>query len=192
MLSSHRVRFYFIWICASIFYVYQFILRVSPSLIVDDLMGFFHLDASGVAQLSSLAMYAYALMQIPAGLSVDAFGVRRILMASVVLCLLGVSLFASTHDLHWAQLGRILLGTGSASAFLCVGKVSALWFPPERRAVLLGMTMAMGKVGGYLGNVGLSLMIAQWRWHTSLLLTHSLGLLTILGAYLMITSRQEE
>lgn len=192
MPFSSLSRPYLIWICAAFFYVYQFVLRVSPSLIVDDLMLFFQMDSSGVASLSAVAMYSYALMQIPAGLLVDAFGVRTILLISVVLCLTGISVFACSQHLILAKLGRLLLGTGSASAFLCVGKISMLWFPVHRRATLLGMTMAMGTVGAYFGSIGLSFLISNLGWKNSLLWTNALGILALGAAFFTIPNRKRE
>ena len=79
---------YAIWICASFFYIYQMFLRVSPSLIVNDLMIFFQINGTQVATLTAWAMYAYSLMQIPVGVLIDVYGVRKILFCGLaMLCL---------------------------------------------------------------------------------------------------------
>lgn len=177
---------YSIWICAAFFYIYQFILRVSPSLMVDDLMLHFQTDASQVAGIAALAMYSYSLLQVPAGILVDTFGTRKVLLNSILLCILGVSLFSLSPFLLPAKLGRILLGAGSASAFICVCKISTQWFSPKQRARLLGLTMSMGTVGAYIGSVSLSHLIAKMGWKNTLLSTNLLGLVVLCVAFFTV------
>ncbi|WP_032112140.1 hypothetical protein [Candidatus Paracaedibacter symbiosus] len=81
MLFSFRP--YLICLCAALFYIYQFVLRVSPSVMVDDIMLSFHLDAASFAFLTASAMYAYSLMQIPAGIFADKYGARVCILASI-------------------------------------------------------------------------------------------------------------
>ena len=40
------------------------------------------------------------------------------------------------------------MGAGSACAYLSCAKVGAEWFHPRRFAVIAGMTMMMGTLGG--------------------------------------------
>ena len=76
ILSSSR-RALTIWFCVALFYMYQFVLRVSPSVMMRELMTSFHVGAGEIGSLSAVAMYCYAFFQIPSGLLVDLFGVRN-------------------------------------------------------------------------------------------------------------------
>ena len=185
-MKSNLWKSYVIWACATFFYIYQFVLRVSPSLIVDDLMIFFQLDASSVARFSALSMYSYSLLQIPSGILADIFGVRRVILTSIVCCITGVFLFVSSQHLFLAQAGRLLLGAGSAAAFLCVSKIATQWFPPTRRASLLGFTMALGTVGAYAGNTLLSHLILSVGWRHSLLITNVFGIIVLIVSFIFI------
>jgi sugar phosphate permease len=192
MLFKTRNLSYAIWACAALFYVFQFILRISPGLMIDDLMLAFQIDATRVAQLSAVAMYSYSLLQIPTGLLADTFGVRKVLLSSILLCILGISVFALSPDLFLAKFGRLLLGAGSAAAFLCVGKVSTLWFSPDRRSTLLGLTMAIGTIGASLGSTPLAYLIAKIGWRNSLLSTCVLGAIVFGLSYFLVPNRKQE
>ena len=126
------------WGCVALFYLYQFIIRVSPSVMLDDLMAYFQINATEAGTLSAIALYSYSILQIPSGILADTLGARKVVLGSIVLCIAGVSLFISTPNLLIAQFGRLLIGAGSAAAFLSVSKVSSQWFSPSKRATLLG------------------------------------------------------
>ena len=168
-------RSYVIWVCVALFYLYQFILRVSPSVMLEDLMAHFKINATEMGALSAVAMYSYSLLQVPAGILVDIFGVRRVVLGSISLCIMGVLIFVSTDVLWIAKLGRFFLGMGSAAAFLSVSKVSTLWFSPKRRATLFGMTMAAGTIGALNGSTPLSYLVSQVGWKQSLLVVTGFG-----------------
>lgn len=164
-----------VWLCAALFYLFQFVIRVSPSVMVDDLMGAYNLDATGFATLSALAMYAYSVMQIPAGIFADLYGARRCILISVLICSIGTLLFCSTTHLWVAQLSRILIGMGSAGAFLCVSKISVNWFGTERQAQMFGFAMMAGTIGALNGGAPLAYSLNFFTWQETLFLLGSLG-----------------
>ena len=99
---------YLMWGCAVVYYLFQYILRVSPSVMMDDIMAAFNVSAHGFATLSATAMYCYAFAQIPVGVLADVFGARKIILMSIVLCVAGIALFATAHELTQAMWGRPL------------------------------------------------------------------------------------
>ncbi len=135
---------------------------------VDDLMFSFHTHAEQVGHLSAMTLYSYAIFQIPAGVIADKIGVRRTVLGSLFCCILGILIFSSTEHLWIAKIGKILLGTGSAAAFLCVSKVSATHFSPSKRATLFGLTMAIGTLGALNGSIPLTFLISKVGWRMSL------------------------
>jgi sugar phosphate permease len=166
---------YLIWGVAALFYMYQFVLRVAPSVLVEDLMVSFQASASSVGSLSAIAMYFYSFFQIPSGILSDHYGVRKVILSSLVLCILGTLVFASSNQLVVAQFGRLILGIGSSAAFLCLGKIASQYFPPNRRATLFGMAMSMGTIGALNGGAPLAYLVSQVGWRASLFVVGLLG-----------------
>jgi sugar phosphate permease len=159
-------RSWAIWACAGAFYLYECILRVSPSVMTEELMSAFSLTSTALGILASCYLYSYVVLQIPCGVMVDALGTRRILTASAALCAVGTFLFAKSEMIFGAQIGRFLVGAGSACAFISCMKIVAEWFTPTRFALMSGMTTMMGTVGGTFGGPPLAWMVNNlggWR-----------------------------
>lgn len=174
MYTSSSLKAFFICSCAALFYIYQFVLRVAPSVMVEDIMLSFHLDAASFSFLSASALYAYSLMQIPAGIFADRYGVRSCILLSVFFCSLGALCFSLTDNYWLAFLSRILMGMGSACAFLCLSKVAISWFGRQRQARIFGFTMTAGTIGALNGGAPLVYLLEFISWQGVFI---SLGLL---------------
>lgn len=180
MLLRRIPSAYFLWLCAVLFYLYQYIIRVSPSVMKDDLMIAFDVTAGGFSSLSSFALYCYALMQIPVGMLVDRYGTRRMILSSIALCVSGVLLFSHSEQLLFGYLARMMMGTGSACAFLSVSKIVNEWFPDNRKGLMMGLTATFGTFGAYLGGRPLVMLIESQGWRASLMILAAIGSLVLL------------
>src|SRR5690348_11316740 len=70
-----------------LFYCFNYILRVSPSVMQNELTHAFHITATQFGTLAAFYYYAYTPMQLPAGMIYDKFGVRFVLCTA---CLVAV------------------------------------------------------------------------------------------------------
>src|SRR5436190_20631730 len=89
-----------------LFYFYNFFLRVSPSVMHEELMSAFHTGAYQLGNLSAFYYYAYTPMQIPAGILYDRFGTRIVQSIAVLVAVLGLSIFIFANTFWTACLGR--------------------------------------------------------------------------------------
>ena len=69
---------YWAWLSVAIFYFYQYILRIAPGVMVDQMMSGFMIKAEQFSTLGFLDTFAYGIMQIPLGIIVDRIGVKRL------------------------------------------------------------------------------------------------------------------
>ena len=164
----------------TLFYLYESILRISPSVMNTDLMLHFHINAGKLSHLIAFYYYIYAPMQIVVGLLMDRYGPRRLLSLAALCCLVGTYLFAVTDLLIVAELGRFLIGFGSAFAFVGVLKLATIWLPADRFAVVSGMVMALGMVGGYIGDMGLTALVSAKGWYDSTMILVGVGVMVTL------------
>jgi sugar phosphate permease len=169
-----------VWLCAAIFYGYQFCLRVSPSVMTADLMTAFQVDSCALGTSCAFYYFSYVLLQIPAGSLLDKFGPRRVILTAILLCGFGTTLFAFTPSLWLASLGRLLIGAGSAFAFLGAVKIGTVWFPLNKLSFVIGCTIFIGTSGAVGGGLPLSLAVSYFGWRSAMAL---LALLT-LGIFL--------
>lgn len=170
----------------ALFYCYEYFLRISPSVMTQDLMRVYHIDATLLGNLAAFYYYAYTPMQLPVGLLMDRFGPRRLLVIASLLCAVGTYLFAESGHLFVAQMGRFLVGFGSAFAFVGVLKLATIWLPPNRFGMIAGLTTALGMMGATGGDVALAILVDHIGWHNTILLSASMGLVLALVILLIL------
>ena len=84
--SQHADRTFQAWLVilsASLYFFYEFIQLNLFNAIDVPLMRDFHLGAAGLGQLASLYFYANATFLFPAGIMLDRFSTRRLLLVAV-------------------------------------------------------------------------------------------------------------
>lgn len=163
--ASRLWRACFIWGLATLFYFYDNLLQVTPSAMKTELFSAFVDSDEGFGSLSAYCLYAYGIMQIPAGLLVDKYGPRRLLTVACVLCAGGSLVFGWASSLVFAKLARVLIGVGASFAVVCCLKVVSIWFKPRHFGLLTGMTVTVGMLGAVcsLSTVGYFVSVLGWR-----------------------------
>lgn len=174
--SSRAVKAWVVWGVAGLFYLYEMVLRVSPSVMTHELMQDFQVSAASLGVLSSFYYYSYVVLQIPCGLFVDKLGPRKIVAFSALLCAFGTFLFAESHDLLTAQIGRFLIGAGSACGFISCLKVGAEWFKPSQFALIAGLSNMMGTLGATFAGRPLAMTVNSLGWRQAVFVTALAGI----------------
>lgn len=189
ILSNHA-RYWTMWVLANIFYCYENFLQVSLDVMHDDLRQAFHLTASGFGHLGAWYFYAYALMQIPVGLLLDRYSIRRLLSCAILICAIGCAIFGQAHVFWQACLGRLLIGLGSAFAALSCLQIAASYLPKKRFAMLTGLTLTLGMLGAVIAQVPLAWLIDIMSWRQTMMTLALIGFgLTFLVWVLFIKHR---
>jgi MFS family permease len=180
------------WALASLFFCYGFLQRVSPSVMVEELMRDFSAGAAILGNLSAFYFYAYAALQIPVGLLMDRIGPRRLMTAAAVATAAGSALFAVSGAIEGAYLGRLLIGAGAAFSWVGVLTVLTQWFPAHRFALFTGMAQAVGMAGAIFGQAPLALSVGEIGWRPTLLVVAAIGFAIAAGIWLVVRDRQHE
>jgi sugar phosphate permease len=180
------------WLAVALFYFYQYILRVAPGVLVTDLRQTFHLTAEQFATLGAFYLYAYSLCQIPLGMIVDYIGVRKTVIASILMCLTGTLLLAYSPSLSILQFSRILVGIGSACAFMCTLKVIIDYLPVGKRGFLMGATLTLGTLGAIVAGKPLANLADQVGWRLTITYTACFGLIILLFTILFLPRPRKE
>jgi sugar phosphate permease len=161
----------------AIFYCYEYLLRMEPSVMVPELMQAFQINATQFGILIASYYFIYSPMQIVVGLLTDLYGPRRILTIAVLSCAIGSFVFGVAHTFQVAALGRLLIGFGSAFAFVGVLKLSANWLPERYFGLFVGVATALGMLGGMLGDIVLSVFVHRFGWQETITVGTILGLI---------------
>lgn len=174
----------------AIFYSYEYLLRIAPSVMENSLRTHFNLSASGFGTLSSIYYLAYVPMQLPVGVFLDRYGPKRLLTMACLICVIGTYMFTGTNLFWVAAIGRFLMGFGSAFAFVGVLKLATLWLPENRLAMISGMTSALGPIGAMIGDNFLEHFINKFGWIPTLNSTAIFGIILTVILYYGIKDRK--
>jgi MFS family permease len=177
------------WVTGAMFFFYAWILRVAPSVMIDELMRDFTVGAAAVGNLSAFYFYGYAGMQIPVGLLMDRFGPRRLMTLAALGCAAGCVLFALAPTLWALSLGRFMIGATAAFSLVGAMTVAGQWFPPARFALLSGFAMMLGMAGGVFGQAPLRLLVDRLDWRQASLALASGGVLLALAVVVTVRDR---
>lgn len=180
---SHHVYLlpFLMWAMITIFYGYQYLLQVSPSVMAQAIMQDLHANATLLGSLAACYFYTYAVMQIPVGLILDRYGIKKPLVLAAVSCALGCILFAATHYFMITALGRLLIGFGGSFAVVGGLYIAGHHLPPRYFAMLTGATVTVGMIGAACGQAPLAFAVNALGWRFTMLVFGFIGLLIGIG-----------
>ncbi len=182
---------YLAWFTCALFFFYQYILRVAPGVMIDELRGEFSLTAEDFSTFGAYYLYAYSFLQIPLGALVDRVGIRRMTLAAIVLCIGGTLIFAHSETLLVAQLSRVMVGAGSATAFMCALKIAADYFPEGKRGLLMGLTLTLGTIGALTAGKPLVILLENIGWRDTISFSAFIGAPLALMAVFLLPTQQK-
>jgi sugar phosphate permease len=170
-------------------YLLSFFHRTAPAAIAGELTRAFDIGAAILGTLAATYFYVYTLLQIPVGVLADTLGPRRILTIGSLVAAIGSLLFGLAPVWQVAALGRTLVGIGVSVAFIAILKICALWYPPERFATVVGITMFVGNLGAVVAGAPLAWMVARASWRSVFVALALLSALLALGAWRRVRDR---
>ncbi len=174
------------WLFATSFFAYQFIIRVLPGLIMPEIMNKFHVDATEFGFFSAIYYVGYAGMQIPIAYLLDRYGPRLIISLCCLICSGSMVLLSVADTWYIAVIARLLIGAGSAAGFLGVSKIISLWFPFRYYSFIVGLSFTLGLPGAIYGGKPVSHLMSVYGWENIILALGGLGLLLTLILVLVI------
>jgi ACS family D-galactonate transporter-like MFS transporter len=116
--------------------------------------------------LLSAYSWSYALLQMPSGLLLDRFGVKRVGRISTILWSVASFAAAVSTGIGTFLASRLLLGIGEAPTFPANAKAIGYWFPQEERSLATAIFDAAAKFSSAIGVplIGILLLRFGWRW----------------------------
>lgn len=176
-LTSNKNTFlpWIVCLSAALFFFYEFIQMNMFNAISADLMRDFGINATLLGNLSAIYFYANLLFLPFAGMLLDRFSTRKIILTTMSLCAIGIGLFSLTHSYLWAGVFRFMSGIGSAFCFLSSIRLASRWFPATRMALISGLIVTMAMTGGMVAQTPLTLLVESFGWRNALLLDAGLG-----------------
>jgi MFS family permease len=174
------------WLFPLMFFTYQFILRLWPGLMMQQIMEQFSIDARHFGLIAAFYYYGYASMQIPVALLLDKYGARYILFIFAVLCGVATLLFTYSNNWYLACVSRFLVGAGSAVGFLSISKVVSEWFPDTQYSKMIGFSFSVGLMGAVYGGKPVSVLIETYYWKNVALTLALIAIIIGCGSFVIL------
>lgn len=140
--------------------------RVNLSVSQNALHQAFGISLVTFGYLSSAYSWTYALMQVPAGVLLDRWGIARVGRIGSILWSFASFAAAISTGVTSFLFARFLLGIGESPVFPANAKALGYWFPENERSLATAMTDAAAKFSTAIGIpfLGVLLLRFGWRW----------------------------
>ncbi|MCW2515401.1 MAG: sugar phosphate permease [Mycobacterium sp.] len=126
-----------------------------------------------------LQVVVYAAAQVPAGVLLDRFGSRALIVSGAALMAGGQLLLALTESLPLALAARAIVGLGDAVTFISVLRLVPAWFPPRRVPLLTQLTGICGQLGQVLSALPFLALLTGTTWAAAYTSVAALGVLAM-------------
>ncbi len=182
----------FICLLGALFYCYEYLLRIIPGVIQPELrVAYGNISATTFGTLTALYYFAYTPTQLPAGILLDRFGSHKLLTFACFSCTVGAFLFADVSSIYLASIGRLLVGFGSAFAFVGILRLANSWLPKRYLSVVAGVVTSLGMIGAILGQVGMTQLVGRFGYQFVLWLSAIIGVVVTSLVFLFVKDNDE-
>lgn len=177
---------YTIWFVSSLFVFLQFFLQLSSGIVIGSIMFEMRLSALTASILSCSFYIIYTILQIPVGVLVDKYNPRIILTSSSFICGLGCMFFAASHSLTCLFITRVMIGIGSAFAFVTMTHIVRSHYSIKYFSTLIGTSETLGFFATVLGIIGMGQFITYLGWRGFMQISSVLAVLLSVVFWLKI------
>ena len=190
--NSHCRKGLLAWlVClsAGLFFFYEFFQLNIFDVINQPLRDDFNLDATQLSWMSSTYLWADICFLLPAGIILDRFSTRHVILIALTVCIIGTIGFALTDSFFLACFFHFLSGIGNAFCFLSCVVLVAHWFPPRRQALVIGLLVTMAFTGGMMAHTPFAYLNEHYGWRNSLLIDGVVGVLFLVWIFFTVQDR---
>ncbi|MGB7438747.1 MAG: MFS transporter [Candidatus Acidiferrum sp.] len=142
--------------------------------------------------LASAFSWTYAIMQMPAGVLLDRFGVRRVGRLSTFVWSIASFAGALAPGLGVFCVARFLLGAAEAPVFPANAKALGYWFPDRERSFAISFSDAAAKFSSAIGVPFLGLLLLHFGWRFTFAATGALSLVYFALFYVVYRNPRED
>ncbi|WP_342227614.1 MFS transporter [Rickettsiella endosymbiont of Rhagonycha lignosa] len=185
-LSFSKIQPWLVCLSAALFFFYEFIQMGMFNSISQELMHDFSINASQLGFLSATYFYADVIFLLFAGILVDRFSIRIIILSAMVMVVLSTILFSLSRSFEIAAFSHFIAGIGNAFCFLSCIKLATRWFSSQRLALVIGIIITIAMAGGIVAQTPFALVVHALGWRTAVMMNAGLGIFITLLVYFFV------
>lgn len=183
---SNSLLAWVVCLCAGLFFSYELMQfhmlnAISPMLLKD-----LNMSATNFGILGSTYLLADVIFLLPAGILLDRFSPRKVILTALLICILGTLGFALSKTFFQACISHFLSGIGNAFCFLSCMIFISRWFPLHKQAFVVGVIVTLGMLGGVVAQAPFSYLAQTVSWRNAILIDVCFGILLFLLIFFVV------
>ena len=160
---------------AAFFFFFVFIQVNMLNSLSDTIYQYFQTDVQGFSRIAVSYFYGNVLLLFPAGVILDHFSTRRVLLLSMFLLVIATVLFGFSETVTQAALARFVCGLTGAFCLLGVVRVASRWFPPTKMAFVVGLAITFAMIGGMVAQTPVSELVQHFGFVKTIMIDAAVG-----------------
>lgn len=168
---------YLVCFSASLFFAYELVQFHMMNAISSYLMKDLQMNATSFGKLCATYLLADVIFLLPAGIILDRFSTRKVILSALLICIVGTIGFSLAESFQTAALCHFLSGIGNAFCFLSCMMLIARWFSKEKQALIIGLVITVGMLGAVFAQYPVSLIAESFSWRRALMADAVAGVL---------------
>ena len=133
---------------SSLFFFYAFINMTCFNGLSQPLMDALNVSSLSISHLSAMYFYANILFLIPAGIILDKFSIRKVILFVMPISIASTYLFSLTHSYNIACVMRFIMGITSTFCLLSSAKLTGDWLSEKYAARAISLVVTIAMLGG--------------------------------------------
>jgi MFS transporter, ACS family, D-galactonate transporter len=166
--------------------------RVNLSVAREALFRDFGLSTIAFGYMSSAFNWTYAALQLPMGVLLDRFGVRKLGRIGALLWSVASFAAAAAPGTRTFLSMRLLLGIAEAPTFPAYSKATGYWFPRRERSLATAAFDAAGKLGPAIGAPLIGITLLRFGWRFSFAMTGLVSFLFFVAFYVFYRDPKDD
>ncbi|WP_440617519.1 MFS transporter [Cysteiniphilum sp. 6C5] len=150
--TNYSLRAWLSMFAAALFFFYWFIQLSLNNTLIDYYIARYQISSYGL--FTSMYLIGNVLMFIPAGVILDRYNSKRVIVSALMVMLTGVAIMTFVSSQFIAYACMLLVGFGGAFTLLSCVRVATNWFDHGRIGFPISMAITIAFLGSYLGNAG--------------------------------------
>jgi MFS family permease len=146
----------------------------------------FDVGATALSSLAAAQLAIYALMQIPAGIALDRYGPRKLIVFGSLVTGMGNLLVAIAEQLPLAVVGRMVVGFGDAFVFISMIRLINGWVAGPKATRYTQMFANLGQLGQVFSAIPFAYILGFSGWSIAFSLAAALALLAAATGVLLL------
>ncbi|EKE01614.1 MAG: transporter, MFS superfamily [uncultured bacterium] len=154
-----------------------------------DLMRELNLDEKQLGYLVAFYFYGNVLFLFPAGILLDRFSIRNLMLVVFTVSVIATYIFSITSSFWLINTTRFILGLAGAFPMLAAVKLTSQWFESRQMALVIGVIVTVSIFGGVIAQTPLALLTQSLGWRYAVQIVAALGMILIMIQFAVVRDK---